>query len=83
MSKRFVVVLAFLWIASLVGVATVVAQVLAQPVPPKVLTGSDLGFRVEGIDHTGSGSAVGRLVINVNGKWVEARIGGFGTTPAP
>jgi hypothetical protein len=75
MSKRMLVVLAFLWIVSLIGVATVVAQVATQPVPPKVLSGADIGFRVESIDHK-SGAVVGHIVVNVNGKWVEAYPGG-------
>ena len=79
MSKRFIVLLTFLWIVSLVGVASVVAQVATQPVAPKVLSGADVGFRVESIDHK-NGSVVGHLVVNVNGKWVEAQVGG-GLTP--
>jgi hypothetical protein len=82
MSKRLIIVLALLWIVSLAGVAVVAAQVATQPVPPKILSGSDIGFRVEGIDH-GSGSAVGRLVINVNGKWVEAHVGGSSVKLTP
>lgn len=78
MSKRAIVVLAFLWIVSLIGVASVVAQEVAtQPVPPKVLNGSDVGFRVERIDQK-SGAVIGHVVVNVKGKWVEARIGGGG-----
>ena len=80
MSKRLVILLAFLWMVSLVGVATVAAQIAAQPVAPKVLSGSDVGFRVESIDHK-AGAVVGRLVVNVNGKWVEAQLGGGGLSP--
>lgn len=79
MPTRLIVLISFLWIVSLVGVATVVAQVATQPVPPKVLSGADVGFRVEGIDHK-NGAVVGHLVVNVNGKWVEAQVGG-GLTP--
>jgi hypothetical protein len=75
MTKRLIVVLAFLWVVSLIGIATVVAQVANQPVPPKVLSGSDVGFRVESIDPK-SGSVTGHVVVNVNGKWVEANVGG-------
>jgi len=35
---------------------------------PTIISGADLGFRVEG--HTG-GVPVGRLVVRVNGRWVE------------
>jgi hypothetical protein len=40
-----------------------------QPVPPSVLSGADIGFRMEG--RKGS-TAVGRLVVKVDGNWVDA-----------
>lgn len=64
------------------GVALVLAAVLSglarwsmaqgppRPVPPMVISGADLGFRVEGQ----RGDAVtGRLVVRINGQWVEAQ----------
>jgi hypothetical protein len=39
-----------------------------EQVPPTVLSGSDVGFRIEG--RKGS-APVGTLVIRVDGKWVE------------
>lgn len=75
MSKRWILALALLWIGSLIGVVTVAAQVGTQQVPPKVLSGSDIGFRVESIEPK-SGSVIGRIVVNVNGKWVDAYAGG-------
>jgi hypothetical protein len=39
------------------------------PVNPTVVSGGDVGFRVEG--HRGK-VAVGTMVIRVNGQWVEA-----------
>jgi hypothetical protein len=66
---RFVV--AVLWIASLLGVAALVnAQQPWMMVPlaqPVVLSGSDVGFRLEG--QVGNRPA-GRLVIRVAGEWV-------------
>lgn len=52
------------------------AQAAAQaigitPVPPRVMTDSDLGFRVEGLRGE---TAVGRLVVRVNGRWVDAEV---------
>ena len=52
------------------------AQAAAQaigitPVPPRVMTGSDLGFQVEGLRGE---TAVGRLVVRVNGRWVDAEV---------
>ena len=53
------------------------AQVLQpRPVqPPVVLSGSDIGFRVEGQ----RGDAVtGTLVVRVDGKWIDAQLAGRG-----
>ena len=60
-----------------------VAQTFSQPraVPPTVLAGPDVGFRVEGIDsHTNT--PVGQIVVKVDGQWVEAHIGGTGIKKA-
>jgi hypothetical protein len=48
-------------------------------VAPTVIGGSDLGFRVE---STKDNVAVGKLVIRVNGRWVEAQVGSSGIMPA-
>jgi hypothetical protein len=37
---------------------------------PRILSGTDIGFRVEGLDR--SGTLTGTLVVRVNGKWVPA-----------
>lgn len=43
------------------------------PVPtPTVISGNDIGFRVEGL--RGRTTPVGRLVIRVNGQWVEPEL---------
>ena len=52
------------------------AQAAAQaigitPVPPRVMTGNELGFRVEGLRGE---TAVGRLVVRVNDQWVDAEV---------
>lgn len=39
----------------------------------QVLSGSDVGFRIEREDS--DGAKVGMLVVKVDGKWVEARFG--------
>jgi hypothetical protein len=39
------------------------------PVTPRVVAGDDLGFRIEGMR---GGTPVGRLVVRVNDRWVEA-----------
>jgi hypothetical protein len=85
MSKqsRLFLVIAALWSASLVAVG-VAAQGHAQaqmyrPLPePKVMAGADVGFRVEGMYGE---VPSGVIVIRVNDRWVEARIGGNPTRP--
>ena len=49
-----------------------VAQVRpVEPVPPRVMSGSDIGFRVEGLRGE---RVVGRLVVRVDGRWVETEL---------
>ena len=45
------------------------------PFPRRVLSGADLGFRVEGMRRD---TPVGTLVIKVDGIWVEADFAGGG-----
>jgi hypothetical protein len=64
-----------LWVLSLVAVGSIVtaAQIpIVKPVPPKVLAGPDVGFRVEA---TEGDRVVGQIVVKVNDKWVEATLG--------
>jgi len=69
------------WLASLAVVAGFTsalmrAQAPSQVPPPRtsqataarVLSGPDIGFRVE---NTRDGRAVGTLVVRINGQWVE------------
>jgi hypothetical protein len=72
---RWVVVVALLWAVSLFAVQAIAkAQVLrGRTFPePKVLSGADLGIRIEGEQD---GVLIGPLVVRVNGQWVEARAG--------
>jgi hypothetical protein len=67
-----------LWLASLVAVAMLTSAVIfSQSRLPereyRVLSGSDVGFRVEGTDP--SGRPLGRLVLRINGEWVEVAWG--------
>jgi hypothetical protein len=67
MSVRTRIGLVVFWLASLVAVG-----VWAQTSPlseQKVISGNDLGFRVERQER---GTPIGRLVVRVNGQWVEA-----------
>jgi hypothetical protein len=78
---RWKYVVAALCAIVLVVMATawVTAQVVAvKPVPPKVMTGMDVGFRVEGIRGD---TPVGVIVVKVDGEWVEADLAKVGTKP--
>ena len=64
------------WIALVVLTVAAAAWTYAQavmvnPVTPTVLTGGDIGFRVEG-DR--AGTPVGQLVVKINGQWIAADI---------
>lgn len=78
MSVRTILSLALLWVMSLLMVASVVkAQVFEPPRPlpePRIVSGPDVGFRIEADQR---GVAVGTLVVRVDGKWIEARVGGL------
>ena len=75
MSVRFYVAGAILWLLSLVAVGAAVSVQARAYVPlpePKVFTGADVGFRVEGMYGD---MPPGSVVVRVNGEWVEARVG--------
>ena len=63
------------WLASLVMVAAASFAFAQTRLPEsRILSGSDVGFRVEGTDRTGK--PVGKWVLRLNGQWVE-----IGSTP--
>ena len=71
---------AILWALSLFAVAAISSSAQGQRREqglarltqiPTVLSGSDVGFRVE---QTEDGLLVGRLVVRVNGRWVDTTI---------
>ena len=70
----------FLMAAGLFAGGWATAQSIAiERVPPRILSGGEVGFRVEGLR---GGTPVGTVVVQVNGQWVAAEIGGPGlTTP--
>jgi hypothetical protein len=74
MSTRVVVIVGVLWFGSLLAVAGAREQQSPQVVPipsnGKVLSGGDIGFRVESVQGN---VPVGSFVILWNGKWVEPR----------
>ena len=69
---------AVLWIASLVVIAALVSALTRAQTNPRILSGSDIGFRVDRTDRTGR--PVGVLMVRINGNWVEAA---FGPTAVP
>jgi hypothetical protein len=46
-----------------------VAVAAVQSNEPRVLAGSDLGFRVDGM--TKDGAPIGAIVVRIDGKWVS------------
>jgi hypothetical protein len=77
--RYFVIAVAIICAFVTWSVAT--AQVIAvKPVPPRVMTGADVGFRVEGLRGN---TPVGRIVVRVNGEWVEAEVATIKPLPVP
>lgn len=65
-----------MWVLSLVvaGVLSAIATAQVNRQTPRVVSGADLGFRVNGQDRN-TGKPVGVLVIRINGEWVEVSPG--------
>lgn len=60
-------------VVGLFGQAQGPATPPAQAQTPTILSGGDLGFRVDG--RKGN-TAVGMLMVRINGQWVEVQFGG-------
>jgi hypothetical protein len=76
MTARARIVMALLWIGSLVLVGAIAtAQTRRDPAP--VISGADIGFKPEGWEGA---ARTGKLVVRINGQWVEAIAG---TKPSP
>ncbi|MEO7134297.1 MAG: hypothetical protein ABI024_08750 [Vicinamibacterales bacterium] len=61
-----------LWMASLITVAALTSVMMRAQTreEPRILSGADLGFRVESTSP--AGDAVGTWVVRLNGRWVTA-----------
>ena len=69
-----------LWVVSLVIVAATTAGLMqAQAREQTIVSGGDVGFRIEG--KSPAGDPFGTWVIRVNGKWVPV-MPTFGVRPA-
>jgi hypothetical protein len=77
MSARFRIIVAGLWIVSLV-VAGAIAAAQTRREAAAVISGSDIGFRPEGWNGK---ARTGIWLVRINGEWVEAQ-GAFKTVPA-
>ena len=70
MSKRALSIMA-VWLFSLIAVAAIAQSRPTMPDQvPTVISGNDIGFRVERYDGR---QPVGVLVIRVDGQWVEPK----------
>jgi hypothetical protein len=71
--RLFALTIAIAILSSLATWKVATAQVTAiRPIEPRVISGADIGFRV---DSLRGATPLGRLVIKVNGQWVETDIG--------
>lgn len=66
MPKKLIV-----WVVSVSAAAAISAAVTAQVQSDRrIVSGGDIGFRIEGKDM--SGNPTGTLVVRVNGEWLPA-----------
>lgn len=59
----------WLWLASLVFVAVASFSFAQGRNEPRILSGADVGVRLDGVDR--SGKPTGTIVVRVNGQWVD------------
>lgn len=69
MTLRAGIVLAVLWISSLLAVGAWAQTRVPNTGEPRILSGSDIAFRIERVDV--DGTPVGTLVVKIDGRWVE------------
>jgi len=51
------------------GAASAATTTASQSTEPRVLSGSDVGFRVDGTAR--DGAPIGAIVVRIDGKWVS------------
>jgi hypothetical protein len=69
MTFRSRIILTILWLSSLVAVAVWAQERVHITGPPRMLSGSDIAFRIDRMDV--EGTPVGSLLVKIDGKWVE------------
>ena len=79
MSFRSMAALVVVWTLSIIAAATIATTAQTpEMVPsaiPTVVSGNDLGFRIDG--QRGQ-TPVGRIVVRIDGQWVEAELSRLG-----
>ena len=70
MSRRACLVVLLASLLSAVSGALLAQPQGPAPAEPGVLSGPDVGFRIDSYDR---GKPVGTLVVRVNGRWVEPK----------
>ena len=81
MLKRLLLALALV-LSAFAGYAFGQKDIGPLPGGPSVYAGDDFGFRAHGVvgePESGSGWVTGQFVVKLQGRWVEARMGGRGT----
>ena len=67
----------FIVLIGLAALSRAQTAILPNPVPPVVLAGPDVGFRMTGVKR---GTPVGQLVVRINGEW---KVVEFATSAIP
>ena len=67
------------WVISLVAVGGLVASAQRLTISPTLVSGDDIGFRIE---RTAEGLPIGKLVIRVDGRWVDVAVPSANENPA-
>jgi hypothetical protein len=78
MSFRSTAALVVVWTLSMIAAAKIATAQAPEMVPsaiPIVVSGNDLGFRIDG--QRGQ-TPVGRIVVRIDGQWVEAELSRVG-----
>jgi hypothetical protein len=76
MRSRYLITVVLVLFAAVWATAQSIA---INKVTPTVISGENVGFRVEGL--RGGSTPVGRIVVKVNGQWAEAELAGSAAAP--